>query len=220
MVLLLRQDPAISTRLAHLGLLYQDTGVYHDNTKLTTVLEIASSKTTLMASRNRDNVGYRSRRNTLFANRNMKFTYPTKALDTDVTSLSPTGCTISHSVLQLVEAGSPSDPAIEFTAIFYGNCRKKTPFRMQNNEAPRFYTAKRFPMEAMALLTPAVLGQPPHISGRPWMLTCLPSKSEHCFSRKSCLPFGHESVLHDRNFILRPTQYLPPFLGLVKFITF
>lgn len=57
----------------------------------------------------------------------MKFTYPTKALDTDVTSLGPTGCTISHSVLQLVEAGSPSDPAIEFTAIFYGNCRKKNP---------------------------------------------------------------------------------------------
>lgn len=42
---------------------------------------------------------------------------------------------------------------------------RRIPFRMQNNEAPRFYTANRFPMEAMALLTPAVLGQPPHISG-------------------------------------------------------
>lgn len=46
---------------------------------------------------------------------------PTEALDTDVVSFRPTGCPISNSVLQLVEAGSPSDPAIEFTAIFYGN---------------------------------------------------------------------------------------------------
>lgn len=42
---------------------------------------------------------------------------------------------------------------------------RRIPFRMQNNEAPRFYTANRFPMEAILLLTPTVLGQPPHISG-------------------------------------------------------
>lgn len=51
---------------------------------------------------------------------------------------------------------------------------------------------------------------------RPLILKCLPSNSEHCCSRKSFLPFRHESVLHDRNFILRPTQYFPPFLGLKK----
>lgn len=36
---------------------------------------------------------------------------------------------------------------------------------MQNSEAPCFCLAKRFPTEAVTLLTPAVLGQPPHISG-------------------------------------------------------
>lgn len=50
--------------------------------------------------------------------------------------------------------------------------------------------------------------------GRPLILKCLPSNWEHCSSRKSLRPRGHGSVLQERNFILRPTQNLPPFLGL------
>lgn len=46
------------------------------------------------------------------------------------------------------------------------------------------------------------------------MLKCFPSNCEHCSSRKSLRPRGHGSVLQERNFILRPTQNLPPFLGL------
>lgn len=148
-------------------------------------------------------------------------THPTKALNAEVIGLSPTGCTISHSVLQLVEAGGPSDPAIEFTAIFYGNCKERN--RVSDAERGRSCVAVRHHVllsEPKRYLLPLYLGSHLTLGGRPLMLKCLPSKSEHCSSRKSRLPFGHESVLHDRNFILRPTQYLPPFLGLVKFITF
>lgn len=65
-------------------------------------------------------------------------------------------------------------------------------------------------------LLPLYFGSQRTAEVRPLILKCLPSNSEHCCSRKSFLPFGHESVLHDRNFILRPTQYFPPFLGLKK----
>lgn len=157
----------------------------------------------------------------LFLNRKTRFTYPTEALDTDVVSFRPTGCPISNSVLQLVEAGSPSDPAIEFTAIFYGNCKGKS--RILDAEWPKICISlqqKAFVSEQWRYSLPLYFGSHLTLGGRPLMSKCLPSKSEHCFSRKSRLPFGHESVLHDRNFILRPTQYLPPFRGLVKFITF
>lgn len=46
------------------------------------------------------------------------------------------------------------------------------------------------------------------------MLKCFPSKTAHCSSRKSFFCLEHGSVLQDLNFILRPTQYFPPFLGL------
>lgn len=65
-------------------------------------------------------------------------------------------------------------------------------------------------------LLPLYFGTQRTAEVRPLILKCLPSNSEHCCSRKSFLPFGHESVLHDRNFILRPTQYFPSFLGLKK----
>lgn len=61
---------------------------------------------------------------------------------------------------------------------------------------------------------PLYLGTQRTVGGRPLMLKCLPSKCEHCSSRKSLRPCGHGSVLHERNFILRPTQNLPPLLGL------
>lgn len=61
---------------------------------------------------------------------------------------------------------------------------------------------------------PLYLGTQRTVGGRPLMLKCLPSKCEHCSSRKSLRPRGHGSVLQERNFILRPTQNLPPFLGL------
>lgn len=61
---------------------------------------------------------------------------------------------------------------------------------------------------------PLYLGTQRTVGGRPLMLKCLPSKCEHCSSRKSLRPCGHGSVLHERNFILRPTQNLPPLVGL------
>lgn len=61
---------------------------------------------------------------------------------------------------------------------------------------------------------PLYLGTQRTEGGRPLMLKCLPSKWEHCSSRKSFRPRGHGSVLQERNFILRPTQNFPPFLGL------
>lgn len=61
---------------------------------------------------------------------------------------------------------------------------------------------------------PLYLGTQRTAGGRPLMLKCLPSKWEHCSSRKSFCPRGHGSVLQERNFIRRPTQNFPPFLGL------
>lgn len=105
----------------------------------------------------------------MFLNRNTRFTYPTEALDTDVVSFCPTGCPIGNSVLQLVEAGGSSDPAIEFTAIFYGNCKEKSRISDAEGQSAvlRFSAgvAECFCIRARALLTPAVLWKPPHIRG-------------------------------------------------------
>lgn len=46
------------------------------------------------------------------------------------------------------------------------------------------------------------------------MLKCLPSKAAHCSSLKSFFCLEQGSELQERNFIRRPTQYFPPFLGL------
>lgn len=152
-----------------------------------------------------------------------KSTYPTQALDADVISFSSTRGAIGNPVLQLIEVSGSSNPTIEFTAIFYGNCRKKkkVEFLVNNKTVEYSYVSEQDSHQKYSEDSlPLYFGSHLTLGGRPLMLKCLPSKSEHCFSRKSCLPFGHESVLHDRNFILRPTQYFPPFLGLVKFITF
>lgn len=150
-----------------------------------------------------------------------KFTYPTQALNADVIRFSSTRSTIGNSILQLVEVSGSGNPTIEFTAIFHGNCKKQSNFgctiiQLCVPMSQKSLTSKKY----SNYLLPLYFGSHLTFGERPLMLKCLPSKSEHCFSRKSSLPFGHESVLHDRNFILRPTQYFPPFLGLVKFITF
>lgn len=46
------------------------------------------------------------------------------------------------------------------------------------------------------------------------MLKCRPSKAPHCSSLKSFFCREQGSELQERNFILRPTQYFPPFRGL------
>lgn len=48
------------------------------------------------------------------------------------------------------------------------------------------------------------------------MLKCLPSKAAHCSSLKSFFCLEQGSELQERNFIRRPTQYFPPFLGLKR----
>lgn len=48
------------------------------------------------------------------------------------------------------------------------------------------------------------------------MLKCLPSKAAHCSSLKSFFCLEQGSELQERNFIRRPTQYFPPFLGLTR----
>lgn len=63
-------------------------------------------------------------------------------------------------------------------------------------------------------LLPLYLGTQRTLVGSPLMLKCFPSKSAHCSSRKSFFSFEQGSVLQDLNFIRRPTQYFPPFLGL------
>lgn len=65
-------------------------------------------------------------------------------------------------------------------------------------------------------LLPLYFGTQRTLGGRPLMLKCFPSKTAHCSSRKSFFCFEHGSVLQDLNFIRRPTQYFPPFLGLEK----
>lgn len=57
-----------------------------------------------------------------------KFTYPTEALNTDIISFGSTRSTISNPILQLVEVSGSGNPTIQFTAIFYGNCKKKLRF--------------------------------------------------------------------------------------------
>lgn len=61
---------------------------------------------------------------------------------------------------------------------------------------------------------PLYFGTQRMVGGSPLMLKCFPSNCAHCSSLKSLRPRGHGSVLHERNFILRPTQKRPPFLGL------
>lgn len=63
-------------------------------------------------------------------------------------------------------------------------------------------------------LLPLYFGTQRTFGGRPLMLKCRPSKPAHCSSLKSFFCLEHGSELHERNFILRPTQYFPPFLGL------
>lgn len=65
-------------------------------------------------------------------------------------------------------------------------------------------------------LLPLYLGTQRTFGSRPLMLKCFPSKWAHCSSRKSRFCLRHGSVLQDLNFILRPTQYFPPFFGLRK----
>lgn len=72
------------------------------------------------------------------------------------------------------------------------------------------------PVDVQLYLLPLYFGTQRTVGGRPLMLKCLPSKCEHCSSRKSLRPCGQGSVLHERNFILRPTQNLPPLVGLDK----
>lgn len=103
--------------------------------------------------------------NTLFLCRSTRFTYPTEALDTDVVGFRPTGRPISNSVLQLVEASGPSDPAIEFTAIFYGNCKGKSRVLDAEQASCEFLYSRMPCFRAMVVLTPAVLRKPPHIGG-------------------------------------------------------
>lgn len=61
---------------------------------------------------------------------------------------------------------------------------------------------------------PLYLGTQRTLGGRPLMLKCLPSKAAHCSSLKSFFSLEQGSELQERNFIRRPTQYIPPFLGL------
>ena len=61
---------------------------------------------------------------------------------------------------------------------------------------------------------PLYLGTQRTFGGRPLMLKCRPSKAAHCSSLKSFFCFEQGSELQERNFIRRPTQYIPPFLGL------
>ncbi len=63
-------------------------------------------------------------------------------------------------------------------------------------------------------LLPLYFGTQRTFGGRPLMLKCRPSKKVHCSSLKSFFCLEHGSELQERNFILRPTQYFPPFLGL------
>lgn len=65
-------------------------------------------------------------------------------------------------------------------------------------------------------LLPLYFGTQRTLGSRPLMLKCFPSKWAHCSSRKSRFCLRHGSVLQDLNFILRPTQYFPPFFGLRK----
>lgn len=46
------------------------------------------------------------------------------------------------------------------------------------------------------------------------MLKWRPSKAPHCSSLKSFFCLEQGSELQERNFIRRPTQYIPPLLGL------
>lgn len=61
---------------------------------------------------------------------------------------------------------------------------------------------------------PLYLGTQRTFGGRPLMLKCRPSKAAHCSSLKSFFCLEQGSELQERNFIRRPTQYFPPFLGL------
>ena len=91
---------------------------------------------------------------------------------------------------------------------------KYHPTLMLRLELPQDIQITRFRITSVHSL-PLYLGIQRTVGGRPLMLKCFPSNVEHCSSRKSFCPRGHGSVLQERNFILRPTQNLPPFLGLV-----
>lgn len=65
-------------------------------------------------------------------------------------------------------------------------------------------------------LTSTVFWDPAHVRMQTVDVEMLSIKVSTLFISEVSLCLGHGSVLQDLNFILRPIQYLPPFLGLMK----
>lgn len=145
-------------------------------------------------------------------------TYPAKALHADIIGVRATGRPINNSIPQLVIRRISCHSAEELASILHqdwGQERGKPEARYPNTITPMLQSRRQVLHHPCHLL-PLYLGTQRTFVGSPLMLKCFPSKSAHCSSRKSFFSFEHGSVLQDLNFMRRPTQYFPPFLGLQK----
>lgn len=141
-------------------------------------------------------------------------TYPAKTLDTDIVCVLATRSSVYHSVSKLIIGRVPCHSAEQLAPVLHQNWRGE---RIQPDFRawPRCQPANGRYIHQTHLL-PLYLGTQRTLGSRPLMLKCFPSKWAHCSSRKSRFCLRHGSVLQDLNFILRPTQYFPPFFGLGK----
>lgn len=150
--------------------------------------------------------------------------YPTEALNTDVVCVRSTRSSIYDSIPQLIVRHRPGNTTEELTSVLHQNCDKHTcglfltMWRKTDDitRSPEMWIVvwRCTASEVKGHSLPLYLGTQRTDGGRPLMLKCFPSKCAHCSSLKSLWPRGHGSVLHERNFIRRPTQKRPPFLGL------
>jgi len=138
--------------------------------------------------------------------------YPAQALHTDVIGIGAAGSPINDTVPQLVVSSVPCHAAEQLAAILHQDWEG----RKTRSTLPKCHRPASPQKKALCPwhLLPLYLGTQRTFVGSPLMLKCFPSKSAHCSSRKSFFSFEHGSVLQDLNFIRRPTQYFPPFLGL------
>lgn len=99
----------------------------------------------------------------------MGLTHPARALHTDVAGLDPTRRAVCNLVPQLVKIGGPSDATVELTAILHGNCtrRKSHISVLRARKLHGLQSQQAEVCSLKKLLTPAVLGQPAHVRGKP-----------------------------------------------------
>lgn len=141
--------------------------------------------------------------------------HPAQALDADVVGIGSAWRAIDDPVPELIVGSAARHPAEQLTSVLHQNWQRR------QNKGLRWlmlFTSKKIRQQAAENENrdslPLYLGTQRTLGGRPLMLKCFPSKTAHCSSLKSFFCLEQGSELQERNFIRRPTQYIPPLRGL------